>query len=283
MSHRSRACASLLGVVLLLSAAAGAPGALSVSVTGVHDDFESNTAGAAPTGWDTSQFTGTNSALIQNDGDVHGNYLAVRIGTTGGAPHAILHFGDGTSQVPPGRFHRGILEADFRLVDRPTAFGTFRALGMRANFPTNGVNNANLEAAHIYGDDWTGNGTITRLHPFPVGQFTLQTDVWYRLRIHFIGNPDPMVANDGISRGHWVASILDLGLISQPFPFIESGQSYDLPYGTQVNEILMGNWFSQGVGFDIDNVMLIPEPVGAIAFIWIGLLGLRRRGRLRRR
>jgi hypothetical protein len=277
----SLAATTAFGIVLSW-AGVSALGALTISDLGVRDDFETNTAGNAPAGWDTSQFTGTNSALIQNDGDAHGNYLAIRIGTTGGAPHAILHFGDGASQVPPGRFHRGIIEADFRLVERPAAFGTFRALGMRANFPTNGVNNANLEAAHIYGDDWTGNGTITRLHPFPVGQFTLQTDVWYRLRIHFIGNPDPMVANDGVSRGHWVASILDLGLISQPFPFIESGQSYDLPYGTQVNEILMGNWFSQGVGFDIDNVMLIPEPAGAIACVGIGLLGLRRHGRLRR-
>src|ERR1051325_3518321 len=81
---------------------------------------------------------GSSTGLIQNDGDAHGNYMALRLINPSGAGGVFLHWGDTGSQppVPPERWTLdGRLTFDFRLVQRPTAFGTFRMMELDSNHP----------------------------------------------------------------------------------------------------------------------------------------------------
>ena len=64
------------------------------------------------------------------------------------------------------------------------------------------------------------------------------------------------------SRGDWRLTASTNGVIIASSPtFGFSDGSQNLPFGERINQITIGNWFSNGVGFDIDNIVLVaPEP-----------------------
>src|ERR1043166_6316552 len=49
-----------------------------ISTNRISDDFEANTVGNNAAGWNYA-LGGSSTGLIQNDGDAHGNYLALRL------------------------------------------------------------------------------------------------------------------------------------------------------------------------------------------------------------
>ena len=210
--------------------------------------------------------------------------MALRLINPSGAGGVFLHWGDTGSQppVPPERWTLdGRLTFDFRLVQRPTAFGTFRMMELDSNHPVSGPNNSNLQAITAYADDWTGNGTITRVHAFGGANFQLQTNFWYTMDLRFYAVSNALTAGDGQSRGSWYLIAISNGVTLATSPVQGYGDgSQNLPFGERINQMLIGNWFSNGVGFDIDSIMLVaPEPSAVILLGLGGLLLLGRRAK----
>src|ERR1041384_2985355 len=76
-----------------------------ISTNQISDDFEANTVGSNAAGWPYA-LGGSSTGLIQNDGDAHGNYMALRLISPSGAGGVYMHWGDTGSQppVPPERW-----------------------------------------------------------------------------------------------------------------------------------------------------------------------------------
>jgi hypothetical protein len=252
-----------------------------ISTNRISEDFEANTVGNNATGWNYA-LSGSSTGLIQNDGDAHGNYLAMRLVSPGGTDNVFLHWGDTASQppVPAERWTLdGILTFDFRLVNRPTAFGTFRMMELDANNDVSGPNNSHLMPFAVFGDDGTGDGTFTRVNAFGYS-INLQTNFWYSMNAKFYASSNAMTAGDGQPRGTWQLTMYSNSVLLATSSVMSLGHdTFNLPYGFRINQMTIGNWFSSGVGYDIDNILLIaPEPSAAMLLGVGAVLLLRRRG-----
>jgi len=251
-----------------------------ISTNRISDDFEANTPGGSAGGWNYA-LSGSSTGLIQNDGDSHGNYLAMRLVSPGGMDNVNLHWGDTVSQppVPAERWTLdGILTFDFRLVNRPTAFGTFRMMELDANNEVSGPNNSHLTPIQVFGDDGIGDGTFTRVNAFGYS-INLQTNFWYTMNAKFYANSNSLVAGDGISRGTWQLTMHSNSVLLATSSVMSLGHDgFNMPYGVRINQMTIGNWFSSGVGFDIDNILLVaPEPSAVMLLGVGGVLLLRKR------
>jgi hypothetical protein len=251
-----------------------------ISTNRISEDFEANTVGLNATGWNYS-LNLSSSGLIQNDGDAHGNYLALRLVSPGGQDGVNLHWGDTVSQppVPAERWTLdGILTFDMRLATRPTAFGTFRMMELAANNEVSGPNNSHLTPIQAFAADATGDGSWTLINSLGYS-FALQTNFWYTMQAKFYANSNSLVANDGIPRGSWQLNVLSNTVLLATSSVMSLGHdSFNMPYGFRINQMTIGNWFSSGVGFDIDNIVLVaPEPSAVMLLGMVGLLLLRRR------